>query len=54
MCQLTLTVIIIGIVIVEPYTLPFECRDPAPILCLLLCVKVSEAVKWRGENSLKH
>ena len=33
-----------------PFTLPFACRDPAPILRTLLCVKVSDAA--RGEISL--
>ena len=32
---------------VAPFTLPFGCRDPAPILCLRLCVNVSEVA--RGE-----
>ena len=36
---------------VPPFTLPFECGDPAPILCILFCVKVSE--KARGEISLQ-
>ena len=34
------------------FILPFECGDPAPVLRLLLCVKVSEAAK--GEISLRH
>ena len=33
-----------------PFTLPLACRDPAPILCILLCVKVSDAES--GEISL--
>lgn len=26
-------------------TLPFECGDPTPILCTLLCVKVSDVAR---------
>ena len=33
-----------------PITLPFACRGPAAILCILLCVKVSDVA--RGEISL--
>ena len=36
---------------VAPFTLPFKCRDPAPILLIILCVKVSDAT--RGEISLQ-
>ena len=36
---------------VAPYTLLFACGDSAPILCLLVCVKVSDAA--RGEISLR-
>ena len=34
-----------------PSSLPFECRDPAPIHRILLCVKVSDAAT--GEISLQ-
>ena len=39
-------------VIVAPFTLPFECRDPAPILCTVLCVKILNATRGEisGEN----
>ena len=33
--------------ILAPFTLPFACEDPVPILHLLLCVNVSDAA--RGE-----
>ena len=37
--------------VVASFTLPFECRDPAPILRILLYVNVSEAA--RGESLLR-
>ena len=34
-----------------PFTLLFACGDPAPIFCIILCVKVSEAA--RGDIPLR-
>ena len=31
-----------------PFTLPFACGYPAPILLLLLCVNLSEAARGRS------
>ena len=41
----------IMILSVALFTLPFVCGDLAPILCTLLCVKVSDAE--RGDISLR-
>ena len=38
--------------IIAPFTLPFGCRDPAPILHHRLCVNVSEVAM--GDISLQH
>ena len=37
--------------VIVPFTLPFECGDPAPVLHLHLCANVSGAT--RGEISLR-
>lgn len=49
-CQ-SLVVSLCRSLVLAPFTLPFACKDPAPILQILLCVKVLDAA--RGEISLR-